>query len=373
MPIINLKIQGKQAIGDGTKIVCMNGDYIVRLECIDCDGFTSLPVKQLVLKAGTDCQEAPIESIEVDGTTFLQAELPTVEYQKTVELGVCGKETEDGEPEYTSKPAVFECEKSILCGVAVIKKDPVLNSLDVSQNGKYLASEQNIDGFYEVNVAVDPTPSEQRTVELSMAGGSQVIEPSGPNRVMSQVIVTKPMSLIPSNIRAGYSIGGVVGTYDKILTEKEVYTDGEYLPPAGTDGFSKVIVNVGSSNYAKLLRVGESFSYDYNTSVNITLDTPGIIKYENNGDAIIFTAVGKGSCSVILKDFDESGKIVNTVHYAIVADIDSDRLLPKDIDTPSGMQQILDLGIVGSVVKYIGDSAPSYGYVKDGIYIVEEE
>jgi hypothetical protein len=368
MPIINLKIQGKQAVGDGTKIVCMNGDYKVRLECIDCEEFTKLPVKKLVLKCGTDYEESDINSVTEDNKTYLQAVLPIVEQQKQVELGVYGKQTEKGEPVYTSKSAVFECDKSILSGAIVLKKEPDLEKLDITANGKYLASERDIDGFYEVNVSVGSTPSEVRTVELSMAGGSQVIDPSSSDRVMSQVIVNKPIALAPENIRAGYTIGGVVGTYDKILTETEVYSDGEYLPPKGTDGFSKVVVNVASSNFTKALRVGESFVYKYSNSVNIVMDTPGVVKYENSGEALIFTAISPGNCSIVLKDLDKDGKIANTAHYAITVDGEFDYLLPVEADSPLTMETYLDEGVTGGVIKYTGVS--SSGFVKNGLYII---
>lgn len=370
MPIINLKLQGKQAIGDGTKIVCMNGDYDVRMECLDCDTFVDLPIKKLVLKTGTDYQESDINEVTVDGKIFLQAPLPIVEQHKTVELGVYGKETEDGDPVYTSKPAIFECAKSVLNGAVVLRKEPDLDSIDITSNGTYRASDKKVDGFYEVNVSVGSTPSEVRTVELSMAGGSQVIDPSSNDRVMSQVIVTKPIALTPSNIRAGYSIGGVVGTYDKILTETEVYADGEYTPPAGVDGFSKVVVRVGSSNYAKILRVGESFSYDYDTSVNITLDTPGVVKYENTGEAIIFTAIGKGTCSIILKDFDTSSNVVNIVHYAVNVELASEQLLPTEAPTIDAMELYLKEGAAGSVIKYTGVTTTPY--IRGALYIIEE-
>ena len=370
MPIVNLQLQDKQAIGDNTKIVCMNGDYVVRIKCTDCASFTALPIKKLVLKAGTDYQESNIEEVTVDGETYLQAELPIVDYIKSIELGVYGKETEKGDPKYTSKPATFECEKSVLCGAVVLRRDPVLETLTITRNGKYRASEAEVDGYYEINVSVEDKPSEIRTVELSMATGSQVIDPSSSDRTMSQVVVTKPVALVPGNIRAGYSIGGVVGTYDKVLTETEIYTDGAYTPPAGVDGFSKVIVNVGSSNYAKLLRVGESFSYEYNTSVNITLDTPGVIKYENNGEAIIFTAVGNGNCSVILKDLDGASNVVNTVHYAVVVELDSDLLMPKEASNLDEMDLYLKEGVAGGIVKYTGITGD--GFVRDALYIITE-
>ena len=370
MPIINLTLQGKQAIGDGTKIVCMNGDYVVRLNLEDCEDLLKLPVKKLILKVGTDYQESPVEEVVEDGQTVLQAELPVFDYQKSVELGVCGKESEDTKPTFTSEPATFSCSKSILCGALVLKKDPTLESLHITKNGRYLAMDKGIDGFYEVDVSVAAAASEQRTIALSMPYGNQIITPSMDGYQMSQVTVTKPLTLISENIKRGVNIGGVVGTFDKTLIETEVYQDGEYTPPEGVDGFSKFTVKVGSNNYARVMRLGDSFSYDYNTSATITIDVPGVVKYENDGSVIIITAITVGACSVVIKDFNENGEVVNTVHYAIIVDAALDHVLPVEAKTTSDMQLYLTNGIVGAVVKYTGET--DLMYIKNALYIVEE-
>lgn len=370
MPVINLEIHDKQAIGDGTRIVCMNSDYVVNIRCINCATFLNLDVKKLVLKAGLDYHEAPIRSVTESGKTYLQADLPVFGNHKTVEIGVYGKDTETGDPKYTSVPAVFECVKSILCGAVVLKQDPTLDSLDVKENGTYKAADNNVDGFYEIHVSVPETPSEVRNVELSMAGGSQLIEPSVVGRLMKQVVVTKPISLIPENIRAGQVIGGVVGNYDKILTEIEIFKDGDYTPPEGFDGFSKVTVNVDSANYTEILYVGQFFEYTYNHSVYITMDTPGVLKYENTGKSVIFTAIGKGVCSVILKDFDKDSNLVNTAHYAVNVQFKEESILPTEVNSLDALDTFLKDGVAGGIVKYTG--ATTEGFVSGGLYIIED-
>lgn len=371
MPIINLKIQGKQAIGDGTKIVCMNDDYVVRLDLSDCDTFVNLPIKKLVIKTGTDYRESPVEEVAEGGKTFLQAKLPLFENRKTVELGVCGKQAEGEDPKFASEPAIFECSKSILCGALILKGDPQLMSLEVSSNGLYTAADYGVDGFYEVYVTVADYITESKTVSLSMADGNQFIYPSKYGAMLSGVTITKPITLIPANIRKGIDIGGVIGTYETKLVPAEVYQDGEYNPPAGADGFSRVVVNVGRSNLAKVMRLGDSFTYDYDTSINVSIDTPGIIKYENDGDVIIITAIGKGSCSVIIKDFDGNGEVIKTTNYAILVDLESDYVLPICVDKVETMNMYLDKDYVGAVVKYTGKSTGSFS--RDALYIVDEE
>lgn len=371
MPIINLTIKGKQATGDGTEIVSMNSDYVVRIKASGCDEFLQLPIKKLVMKYGKEYRESPIENVGTDGQTVLQATLPTFEHRQSIELGVYGKETEDGDPRFTSMPATFNCVKSILCGAVVLKSEPKLIELDVTENGKYLASEHKVDGFYEVDVNIAAAASEKRTVELAMQYGNQVIDPSVAGRKMEQVTVTKPRSLIPENIKKGVNIGGVVGSYERLLVETEVYMDGEYTPPEGADGFSKVIVNVGSTHFTKAMRFGDYFTYDYTESVNVTIDTPGVIKYENDGNIIIITAIGEGACSLVLKDLDAHGNIVRIAHYAITVNAQYADLLPVEVASPEIMNAYLEAGIAGSIFKYVGPTSVSDGLVNGGLYIIE--
>lgn len=63
------------------------------------------------------------------------------------------------------------------------------------------------------NVTVAAVPTETRTVELSMASGNQTISRST-NKFMTSVVVKKPSTLIPENIKKDVVIGGVTGTYE---------------------------------------------------------------------------------------------------------------------------------------------------------------
>lgn len=55
--------------------------------------------------------------------------------------------------------------------------------------------------------------TEEATVALSMADGDQVIEPSAEGKVLSKVTITKPETLVPENIAAGVDIAGIIGTF----------------------------------------------------------------------------------------------------------------------------------------------------------------
>lgn len=250
MHIINLAIKCKTATGDNTKIVCMNSDYRVIISTEDCGTFTEAPVKKLILRYGKEYQEVDIEEGEHNGQTVLQSYLPIIEHWDYVDMGVCGKNEDDpkARPIYTSTAARFTCDSSALCGVAILKADPVLAELDIRENGAYIAEELGADGFYRVDVNVPPTPTEARVVELDMSVGNQIIQPTDSSRTMRQVTVMKPVNLIPANVRGGVNIGGVTGAYSPITEEITIKEAGEYTPSSGVDGFSKVIADVPATH-----------------------------------------------------------------------------------------------------------------------------
>lgn len=55
--------------------------------------------------------------------------------------------------------------------------------------------------------------TEELALSLSMADGDMVVTPSEEGKVISQVTVSKPETLIPENIAEGVEIAGVVGTF----------------------------------------------------------------------------------------------------------------------------------------------------------------
>ncbi len=65
-------------------------------------------------------------------------------------------------------------------------------------------------------------PEETKTVPLSMATGNQLITPTN-GKVMTQVSVEKPATMLPENIKKGVDVGGVLGTMEAGAPEK-VYT-----------------------------------------------------------------------------------------------------------------------------------------------------
>ena len=72
----------------------------------------------------------------------------------------------------------------------------------VLQNGAYIAGGD-----------VPATPTEEKTVVLALANGDQVITPTDGKNI-SKVTITKPVELLPENIKKGITIAGVTGTYE---------------------------------------------------------------------------------------------------------------------------------------------------------------
>lgn len=121
---------------------------------------------------------------------------------------------------------------------------PVVGTLEATENKTYLAKDENLDGYNQVVVNVQPklqeksvtangavtpdsgfqglskvtvnvpaTPTEEKTVELALADGNQVLTPTA-GKNFSKVTITKPATLLPENIKKGVIIAGVVGTYE---------------------------------------------------------------------------------------------------------------------------------------------------------------
>ena len=95
--------------------------------------------------------------------------------------------------------------------VRVEVPESTLITKTITANGNYPAIDDGADGYSQVTVAV-PMDS-LRQLSLNMASGSMEILPTSGNTAMQRVIVVKPDTFIPSNIRDGITIGGVTGTY----------------------------------------------------------------------------------------------------------------------------------------------------------------
>ena len=86
--------------------------------------------------------------------------------------------------------------------VTIIEEGTKVNY--VLQNGAYIAGGD-----------VPATPTEEKTVVLALADGDQVITPTDGKNI-SKVTITKPVELLPENIKKGITIAGVTGTYEAV-------------------------------------------------------------------------------------------------------------------------------------------------------------
>lgn len=89
----------------------------------------------------------------------------------------------------------------------------------ITQNGTTeITADTGYDGMSKATITtnVPSTPTEEKTVNLSMASGNQVITPTS-GKVLSKVTITKPSTMLATNIKKDVNIGGVVGTYEGVI------------------------------------------------------------------------------------------------------------------------------------------------------------
>lgn len=105
----------------------------------------------------------------------------------------------------------------------------------------------------QITGTLEVPAAEERTVELSMPSGNQVIQPTS-GKVMSKVTVQKPATLLPENIKKDVVIGGVTGTleagggggqsqniisFKKVISDKMISLTHDDLVAAGLDTVDK--------------------------------------------------------------------------------------------------------------------------------------
>lgn len=131
--------------------------------------------------------------------------------------------------------------------------------------------------------------TEEKTVDLSMAEGGQIITPSATGKVLSKVVVTKPGTMMPENIKAGVDIGGVVGEYVTPGTTKEIELDfsvgDQTVTAEGDERWNEVVVKVPET------LVPENIAKD--------VDVCGIVGTHEGGGGI-----GSGAYNVKVIDYD---------------------------------------------------------------------
>ena len=93
-----------------------------------------------------------------------------------------------------------------------VNVQPNLQTKSVTVNGT-VEPDEGYDGLSEVTVNVPATPTETKTVEPDFSNGYQTLTPSA-GKVFSSVTLTKPANLTADNIKKGVIICGIEGTYE---------------------------------------------------------------------------------------------------------------------------------------------------------------
>lgn len=137
--------------------------------------------------------------------------------------------------------------------IETIGKNPVINELNVSENGIYMP-DPGVDGFAPVNVNV----SGPLLDTLNVIENGTYTPPSNIDG-FNEVVVNVPIPTFSTD-------------------ELNAIANGEYTPPSGVDGFSKVIVNVPKTPLNKLT-VTENGTYTAPTDtgydeVNVNVPLP---------------------------------------------------------------------------------------------------
>ena len=121
---------------------------------------------------------------------------------------------------------------------------PTIQSLSITPSEtSQTFNASNIDGYKPVNVSAIQT--ETPTVNLSLASGNQTVNASS-GKYIKSLTITKPSTLVASNIKSGVNIAGITGTYE-FKTQNKTFTPtqtgGSVSADSGYDGLGLVTVN----------------------------------------------------------------------------------------------------------------------------------
>lgn len=129
-------------------------------------------------------------------------------------------------------------------GAYELTAEPPIRELMVTPTEEeQVFEEERVDGYKPV--IVKSIQTETPTVNLSLASGNQTVNASS-GKYIKSLTITKPSTLIASNIKSGVNIAGVNGSYefktqDKTFTPTQ--TGGSVSADSGYDGLGVVTVN----------------------------------------------------------------------------------------------------------------------------------
>lgn len=157
---------------------------------------------------------------------------------------------------------------------------PTLQAKTATANGD-ISPDDGYCGLEKVTISVPATPTQEKTVDLAMASGNQVVEPDT-GKVLSKVTITKPSTLIPTNIKSGVNIGGVLGTYDpqptlQTKTVTPTKSQQTITPDSNYDGLSQVTVNAIPDDYimpSGSQTITANGTYDITSKASVVVNVP---------------------------------------------------------------------------------------------------
>ena len=145
------------------------------------------------------------------------------------------------------------------------------------------------DSYVTGTVYVAAVPTETKTVDLSMVSGNQIIGHTS-GKYMKSVTVKKPDTLVPSNIKKGVNIGGVIGTFEggvdlpftKLAT---VSTDNGILSFSFTGYYDTIIAKRSDFNGILTAVFGNNLKASFSIgSSGADLSTSGGFSYNQVGN-----------------------------------------------------------------------------------------
>lgn len=207
-----------QALQPGytSSAVAVNGTYNqVRISNSSSGGVYIQGWQKLQLESSTDFPSGYYGLVTASGGTTL-ADVGSYAYVAVKKAGLGNSYT----PGTSSKSVYVKSEGWVRTNdaVATIAGDSNLIAANIKSG---------VQIFGVTGTHAGPKTEQTKTVALSMASGNQTISADS-GKVLTSVTITKPSTLIASNIKSGVSIGGVTGTYAPAATTPSVKFLGLY-------------------------------------------------------------------------------------------------------------------------------------------------
>ena len=209
--------------------------------------------------------------------------------------------------------------------------------------------------------------TEETTVDLAMADGDQVIEPTEEGKVLTKVTITKPDGA-EQVIAKGETLGGIIGAYVTPGTTKEIepdFTEGDHTENAdGDERWNEVIVKIPETLIPKNVRYGidvggvvGDFLGD-TEEVAVTLDfSEGNQTVEPSEDGKVLSLVTIQQPETLIPSNIASGvEIAGVVGEFVGGDIETEEVT-VDLNMSNG-DQVIEPSVSGSVMSKVTITKP---------------